>query len=418
MVSLLSSKQQHLKVVTYNIFATPFNNNEDRYKLQAEQLKQLDADVICLQECYSYEVQQLYMDSTLKDHYDFYTTHTTASFKPLLIISALNFKISLFVLYLFARLFVDPNVLELDAIRLLLIALLVSVTKDIGVVKRGAQLQNIASKQASGSTTSSTNTSSTTSSSTVSAVNSHSILYFILSLCNLPRIRDLLEGDTLGLMTLVKRDSSKLRVKPESIVRHVYDYQAFKLSWTSIFEWCFKPKGYLSLEVELLNEGTKTAAATATTMVLIVNTHLSIGLNNTRRIHQVRELKREVFKKSHGGRITAVLCGDKNADHAEPEMHYLRSRGFIDSYLQYYGGNLNLAPKNGATWDNENPLTMGFLVEPNQRLDYVFVKPALTSTGSQQSDVQIENSQLCMNEAPFLSDHFGVMTTMNIGSCC
>lgn len=355
---------KRLKVITYNLMASPFDDSDQRYQLQVAKLRQTNADVICLQEVFSEEVKKIYLEG-FKESYEVIASGSVASFRPKLIASALNFKLSLLLLYLLSVL---VPVLNLNQVSFWIITVMFSMSKDINL---GVP----------------------------------SLLYCLISI-KFPRMRDILEGDTLGLLVLVHK--STLSVNHDTIVRHVFLNQAFKLSWTSIFEWCFKPKGYLSMQLNMKDEQ---GQVNFKHTILLVNTHLNVGIGNKNRFTQVEELVQQVKEKSYNYTIPTILVGDKNADSNDPEIHFLRGQEFCDTYMAYYRNDMTLAPNNGSTWDNVNPLTNGFLVEPNQRLDYIFLKQQFPS-----NFLAIEHSSLMMNEAPYLSDHFGVMT--NFIACC
>ena len=125
-----------------------------------------------------------------------------------------------------------------------------------------------------------------------------SLVYLILSI-RMPRLREILEGDTLGLMILVKK--SKFSVDVSSEVAHMFQNQAFGNSFVGLFEWCFKPRGFISVRVQM-KESDRT--------ILIVNTHLNVGLGNSKRLSQIKELKDEIHKLSQYKDLPVILLGD------------------------------------------------------------------------------------------------------------
>ena len=123
------------------------------------------------------------------------------------------------------------------------------------------------------------------------------------------------------------------------------------------------------------------------------------------------------------------VCCDSNGDSSEPEMRWLRKSCLSDSFLCHWakgqpgdgggggggggrggkeGDDEELrddTPHGGLTWDNANALTHGNLVEPDQRIDFVFL--AKGSAG------RVVDSAI-IGDNPPLSDHYAVMSTFEM----
>lgn len=345
---------ERLTIVTLNVFATPFNNAGERYKQQVASLKQLSPDAVFLQEMYASDLKSLY-EENFSDTYHVFSTGSLASLKPTFIAGALNFKISMLLLFFMSKM---VALIELEPLSLVLLSLVLSVSNSL-------------------------------------PLRIPSLVYLALS-WKFPRLRDILEGDTLGLMLLVKK--STMVVKPDSLTTHLFSNQAYTFSFVGLFEWCFKPRGFISVQAQHIQS--------SCTMTL-VNTHLNVGLGNSKRLLQVKELADCMHQLSISKEVPVVVGGDTNADAKDPEIKFLYDQGFCDTYLTYYKGDLSNAPRHGDTWDNSNPLAHGFLIEPNQRVDYIMFKNCHSSKG-----FLVEKSMLLFDQEPFVSDHYGVLSQL------
>ena len=64
-------------------------------------------------------------------------------------------------------------------------------------------------------------------------------------------------------------------------------------------------------------------------------------------------------------------------------------------------------PHGGWTWDNKNKLTAGNLVEPDQRIDYVWAVPAKAA----RNTLRVVDSNI-VGSSPPVSDHYAVASTV------
>jgi endonuclease/exonuclease/phosphatase family metal-dependent hydrolase len=208
--------------------------------------------------------------------------------------------------------------------------------------------------------------------------------------------RALLEGDTHGLMLLTNGKKGAIRAETKLVKR--YEIQAAPSPATRLFE-SVKPKGFILVEYEL-----------GGVRILIVNTHLSNGVRNERRIGQLAELAEEIMHRDLNdprGACPVIFCGDTNADGREPEMQWWHTEaGFYDTYVAR-NPDLGAAPRRGMTWDNANPLTRGNLTEPDQRVDFISARP------NAEHAFEILESKIVLDENP-VSDHYGVMTDLRL----
>jgi endonuclease/exonuclease/phosphatase family metal-dependent hydrolase len=136
-----------------------------------------------------------------------------------------------------------------------------------------------------------------------------------------------------------------------------------------------------------------------TTLLLIVNCHLVIGINNDYRIHQVKMLIEEIkksVKKYNCNNV--VLCGDFNSDEYNLEYQILKKEGFNDSIAEI------LNKEERVTWHNKN---VNYYIkeyeEENKRIDYIWTLKNKAVSYSR-----------CFDKEPFVSDHYGVSAKIEI----
>jgi endonuclease/exonuclease/phosphatase family metal-dependent hydrolase len=201
--------------------------------------------------------------------------------------------------------------------------------------------------------------------------------------------RAAIEGNRLGLALLVKKTLST-----SGRSQKYYPSYAPKSLPLTLFEMV-KPRGYLSAMINLNGH-----------RVHIFNTVMSNGVENPGRMEQAKSLLKGVNEKGRRHE-PVIVCGDTNADGEQPEMRFLRSSGFVDTYLTHFQ-ELSSAPHKGVTWDANNYLTDGYLREPDQRIDYIFFLPGRDLT------FKISDSRIVFDSPPFVSDHYGLVTDLNL----
>lgn len=204
-------------------------------------------------------------------------------------------------------------------------------------------------------------------------------------------IKNILLGDSLGLVTLVRKS------KFEAL-----EFQARPFTAQVSHRWSLPrlleishPRGFSLLKIIANDRSTDAQSRSKSgfesetdSELCVVNALLSNGVQNPRRKIQLEEIL-TVLPKSH----PTVVCIDANSHEDQPEMKwFIHQQGFEDTFR-----NSQTSP--GYTWSSTNPLTAGFLKEPDQRVDYVFAK-----------GLQAKSSQCVFDHAPFVSDHFGVFS--------
>jgi endonuclease/exonuclease/phosphatase family metal-dependent hydrolase len=149
----------------------------------------------------------------------------------------------------------------------------------------------------------------------------------------------------------------------------------------------------------------------------VVNMHLNIGVTNPEvRVPQVHQLLRTAVAP-YAAVLPVVLCGDTNgcANVPEPEMDWLINQkevALVDCWEAAGDG----GP--GWTWDRANPLThSGPLLEPDQRTDVIFVSANNQATTAATSSVPaalvpLECSVVVYPPEKAMSDHYGVVATL------
>lgn len=233
---------------------------------------------------------------------------------------------------------------------------------------------------------------------------SHKGLEWVSKLTGLARwskgSRHIFDGDTYGLMILVKKDRGTVLRDTQYSER--YDIQAGRGILTLLE--AVKPKAYLWIEAEI--DGIP---------LLIVNTHLSNGVQNHRRAGQLAQLADGLESRrthNNGIRKPTLFLADTNADAREPEIEWWHTF-FRDTFSAIHPDE-NTAPRGGITWDEANPLAQtGNLREPSQRLDFVSVQDG------DHFHFQVETSEVVFNtDGDYISDHNGVATKLKVASRC
>lgn len=149
----------------------------------------------------------------------------------------------------------------------------------------------------------------------------------------------------------------------------------------------------------------------------VFTTHLAWRLaDGVLREAQVLELERFVAERSKDSKVATILTGDFNAPPDADEIRFLRGLTTLDGRRTYYQDAFGVSNPGvaGHTWCKENPYTsqLGWL-EPDRRLDYIFVTPMTRAgTGTIQScrivcsDPDLEGTRC--------SDHYGVMAEIDV----
>ena len=142
----------------------------------------------------------------------------------------------------------------------------------------------------------------------------------------------------------------------------------------------------------------------------IYNTHLHHRGGDDVRLPQARKIA-AFMKKRNAGLIT-FLTGDMNARPDSPNIEFIRSLGFVDTFRAAY-------PDTEAVTGNTSPVIMSKNKFPQnfvQRIDYVFMKPAEGETDT--PGIEVVDSVVCFKsprgDGLYPSDHLGVMTTFEI----
>ncbi len=176
------------------------------------------------------------------------------------------------------------------------------------------------------------------------------------------------------------------------------------LSWGVSALETLKPKGYVSVRYQV--DGVD---------LTVANMRLTNGVHNPKRIHQVQAVVAGLFhnedmeKPVSRNYAPIILCGDTNSDGNEPDMRWMRTKaGFHDTFLEV-NPDPGRTPHRGMTWSIDNTLSHnGNLSEPDQRVDYI-----LYVSGDEYTFKTLE-SRIVLDETPFVSDHFAVLTELQL----
>lgn len=160
-----------------------------------------------------------------------------------------------------------------------------------------------------------------------------------------------------------------------------------------------KPRGYQRVVLE---------CADGKGLLVVIHAHTNLG-SDEHRSRQVEELAAASDASavaellSRAGRAGAVapedvpvlIIGDLNATFQGCVAAVVEAAGFCDAFVAA-GGDVD-----AFSWDSRNPLTKGLAPDPDGRLDHV-----LWRAGAAR--VAPVSAKLMLDEAPFVSDHFGV----------
>lgn len=234
---------------------------------------------------------------------------------------------------------------------------------------------------------------------------SHKALELVTKVTGLARwsqgSRHMFDGDTYGLMILVKKDKGTVQLDTQHVER--FDVQAGR-GILKLLE-AVKPKGFLWIEYVV--DGIP---------LLVVNSHLSNGVENYRRAGQLAQLAESLEARTNanaGIQQPVLFLVDANANGSEPEMQWLHDGKFVDTYLVAHP-DLRSVPGEGITWDDANPLAQtGNLREPPQRVDYISV------IHGDHHHFEVMSSDVMLNtQGNFVSDHNAVVTQVELKNIC
>ncbi len=171
-------------------------------------------------------------------------------------------------------------------------------------------------------------------------------------------------------------------------------------------------KGLLAADIELSNS----------MIIRVIDIHPTSGgvanAQDCKKINGVREdqirMAYDFYKKD---RLNTIILGDFNSgpEIAKENYEFLANLGFLDTYKEYCEKN-NLPAK--TTWSSENYLNAtGTHTESiSQRIDHIFISPELISKSKiidarrVLDEENIETEKVNVS----LSDHYGVLTTLEI----
>jgi endonuclease/exonuclease/phosphatase family metal-dependent hydrolase len=149
----------------------------------------------------------------------------------------------------------------------------------------------------------------------------------------------------------------------------------------------------------------------------IFTTHLAWRLaDGVLREAQVLAAERFVAEHSKGSSSATILTGDFNAPPEADEIRFLRGLTTLEGRRTYLQDAFQICNPGvaGHTWCKANPYTsqLGWL-EPDRRLDYIFVSPMTRAgTGTIQScRIVCSDPDL---DGVRCSDHFGVMAEIDV----
>lgn len=191
----------------------------------------------------------------------------------------------------------------------------------------------------------------------------------------------------------------------------------------------FKPRAFQLLLVEVLDNTTQERLPSSSLLpppkyLFIINAHTNLGEDDHRSLQfdeivsasstaSISEFcARAGVRKFVPEDIPVLLMGDLNAESHSPSVVGLMNSGcFIDVFADYrkvLSDSGNTVPS--LTWDRDNPLTKTFNIEHDKRIDYILMKQ------DKSSSFEVSNSTIVCSKPPFTSDHYGVFAEFSTGS--
>jgi endonuclease/exonuclease/phosphatase family metal-dependent hydrolase len=148
-------------------------------------------------------------------------------------------------------------------------------------------------------------------------------------------------------------------------------------------------------------------------------THLAFRLTDGElRERQVAAVDELVQQHHAGSACASILTGDFNAGADADEIRFLRGLTTLAGRRTYYQDAFATCNPGAAghTWSRANPNTLLLeWLEPDRRLDYIFVTPM-----NRRGVGRILASRIVLSEADergvFPSDHFGVMAEVVVAA--
>jgi endonuclease/exonuclease/phosphatase family metal-dependent hydrolase len=192
----------------------------------------------------------------------------------------------------------------------------------------------------------------------------------------------------------------------------------------------FKPRAFQMLLVEVLENPDIERKPSSSILpppnfLFIMNAHTNLGKDS----HRSLQFDEIVDATSHSSiaafcaragvrhcvpeNIPVLLFGDLNAEsHSLSVIRLLEKGQFVDTFADYQKISSEktriLGP--ALTWDSENPLTTSFNVEHDKRIDYILVRK------NKASFLKMENVSIVCCKPPFTSDHYGVYAEFTASS--
>ena len=181
-----------------------------------------------------------------------------------------------------------------------------------------------------------------------------------------------------------------------------------------------RPRAFQALLVELVGaEGS---------YMLVLNAHTNLGGDASRHL-QIDEivdasspaalaamLERAGLRGVRPDDVPVLLLGDLNAPaEAASVRDVVTKAGFLDAFEER-----REPAADACSWDARNPLTNGYIKEPDARIDHVLYRPsrradagagagiAANAEAAAAFDIRAASSGICISRPPYTSDHFGV----------
>jgi endonuclease/exonuclease/phosphatase family metal-dependent hydrolase len=216
-----------------------------------------------------------------------------------------------------------------------------------------------------------------------------------------PTPYDLVHGDALGLVLFSREPLHLATVRPHRFFAEAHEWcLTLTRSPFDIVERWFNHT--------FVNKGMMTVACGEGSLrLLLVTAHFTTGVTNGERLEQAQEFHRIVMEEAQTHGCHVIISGlDTNAHGSQPEMKWLtdpNQGGFMDGMTALHGD----AADDHVTWEGQNELTKGNLLEPDQRLDYLLCKALKRGVSMKWEDARNVFNQ------PYVSDHIGVYGTFS-----
>jgi endonuclease/exonuclease/phosphatase family metal-dependent hydrolase len=167
----------------------------------------------------------------------------------------------------------------------------------------------------------------------------------------------------------------------------------------------WRPRGFIFALFELSNGAIVGVLNAHTNALPCTKVTEACPISDSHRITQMHEMCKFAKQEATKRNCTILIAGDMNALPEFEEVLVMEKEGFHNAFT-------DANPKSKCvTWSQYNPLANVFQVGAEDYcLDYIFYRPA------KQDQVINLRCDVVLNSAPYVSDHFGLLASVDIQS--